>query len=572
MCYNVQNRRILMHIICVRREAHLIRQSMIWRILRALLLIVFLPVVFCVVIIGNNMDYSEKLKLATRLPNQVLLLIALAGMVFCIFLFWKSKNVVLSFRANWITNGVLALIFLALYYVNVWVAKQIAFNLPWDIMITRGVAYEIAHERPLEYFFYLSMYTNNIPISYILGRLYRKAMEMQSYPYVYDFIWIQVNCALISIAGFFSCLLVKKLTKKLMPVIAVFLLYLVLVGISPWKIAPYTDTYGLIFPIICIYFYVCYRKAERLWSKYLCLLLSIAAGMVGGFIKPNLYIVVIAILGNEFVCFLADYKKIWQFVLTEIILAVVLAGGGEVYKNHIIDEIGLDINKEIEASWQCYFYMGLNEEATGSYSDDLSLITGEFQTSKSDKNRAALERAFTRMKDRGFWGSIYFYLKKMVMTFNDGLFGWKTEVWIHEEYPAEITSNTALTQRLRSIFWGNELSYDVGGYNALCQLTWIFSIMGIPGICLCKDKKKEDYSIFIICFLGIFFYQMLFEARARYLFVFLPVLLPIAICGIQQYMYFITSAIQKRKQKACNVLQDNVVSDNYGEVNFNDKK
>ena len=524
----------------------MIRQSMIWRILGALLLIVFLPVLLCVVLIGNNMDYNEGLKLATRLPNQVLFLIALVGMAFCIFLFWRFKNVVLSLRASWVANGVLALLFLALYYVNVWVAKEIAFYIPWDIALTRIKAYEIAQGNPLGYFTYLSMYTNNIPITYILGRLCRKAMEMQSYPYVYDFIWIQVNCALISLAGFFSCLLVKKLTKKLMPVIAVFFLYLVLVGISPWKIAPYTDTYGLIFPIICIYFYVCYRKAERLWSKYLCILLSIAAGMVGGFIKPNVYIVVIAILGNEFVCLLADYKKKWQFVLTELLLVVALAGGCKAYRDHIIDEIGLEINEEIEASWQYYFYMGLNEETTGSYSGDHSIF-GEFQTSKSDRNRASLERAMERFKDKGFWGSIYFYLRKMVMTFNDGLFGWRTEVWKDGDYPVEMASNTALTRRLRSIFWGNVLNYDVAGYNALCQLAWIFSIMGIPGICMCKDKKREEHSIFIICFLGIFFYQMLFEARARYLFVFLPLLLPIAICGIQQYTNCIIYALQKKK-------------------------
>ena len=180
----------------------MIKQSTIWGILRVLLLIVFLPVLFCVVMIGNNMDYNEGLKLATRLPNQVLLLIALVGMAFCIFLFWKFKDVVLSFRANWVVNGILALLFFALYFVNVWVAKEIGFYPPWDIMVTRGVAREIAYERPVGYFYYLSTYSNNIPISYILGRLYRKAMEMQSYPYVYDFIWIQVNCALISIAGF----------------------------------------------------------------------------------------------------------------------------------------------------------------------------------------------------------------------------------------------------------------------------------------------------------------------------------------------------------------------------------
>lgn len=525
-----------------------IKKITIWDILSALLLIVFLPVLFCAVMIGNNMNYNEGLKLVTRLPNPVLFLIALAGLVFCMFFFRKFSAGILSLRANWVINGILVLLFLGLYFINVWIAKEIGFYPPWDIMVTRGVAYKIAHEQPLGYFYYLSTYPNNISISYILGRLFRKAMEMQNYPYYYDFIWVQVNCALISMAGFFSCLLVKKLTKKLMPVAASFLLYLVLVGISPWKIAPYTDTYGLIFPIISIYLYICYRNAKHVWSKYLFVFWAIAVGLVGGMIKPTVYIVVIAILGTEFICFLKDYKKRWHFILTEVLLAVVLAGGCRAYQNHLIDEIGLIYNDEIEISWQCYFYMGLNEESTGSYSAEDNAIVGEFETSKSDRNKAAVERAVERLKNRGLFGSIYFYLKKMVMTFNDGVFGWKTEVWVHEEYPVPTASNTALTQRLRSIFRGNDLGYDVGGYNTLCQLAWIFSIMSIPGICLCRTKKKEEYGVLIISFLGIFFYQMLFEARARYLFVFLPLILPIAICGVQQYTYSIIYALQKRKK------------------------
>ena len=536
----------------------MIKQSTIWGILRVLLLIVFLPVLFCVVMIGNNMDYNESLKLVTRLPNQALFLIALVGLAFCIFLLWKINECILSSRKNWIINGALAFLFVTLYFVNVWIAKEIAFYLPWDVMMVRSVAIEFAQEHPLGYYFYLSINSNNISISYILGRLYRGAMDMQNYPYNYDFIWIQVNCALISIAGFFSCLLAKKVTQKLMPVVAVFFMYLVLVGLSSWKIVPYTDTFGLVFPVTCIYFYVCYRKADYVWSKYLFILLSIVAGMIGGFIKPNIYIVIIAILGTEFICFLTDYKKEWKYILTELLLVVVLTGGSNVYKDYIIDEMGLDFNEEIEAGWQHYFYMGLNEETTGSYNNDDKTIFGEFQTSRRDRTRAEIERAIERIKNRGFWGSIFFYLRKMVMTFNDGLFGWAAEAWIYEDYPAVMASNTALTQRLRNIFWENELHYDIGGYKTLCQLTWIFSILGIPGICLCKGKKGEEYGILTLCFLGIFFYLMLFEARARYLFVFLPILLPITICGIQQYTYCIIYALQKRRQKIAGIKEDGI--------------
>lgn len=503
-------------------------------LLSVLLSVCFLPVLACVAFVGTNMDYWETVKVSTRLPNPVLLVIALTGMALCIFLFRKCAHIRFSVRGNRIANCVLLCLFFLLFLVNIQAAKEIAFHLPTDYMMVSGVAYQVAKEEPVGYFFYLSMYPNNIPISYILGKLYRKASEWKDYPYIYEFFWLQVNCALISIAGFFSCLTVKKLTGKLMPVAAAFGLYLILGGISPWKIAAYTDTYSMVFPVMCVYFYLCYRDAGHLWSKYACLLLSIAAGITGGFIKPSVYVVIIALLGWELILFLTDIRQQWKFLLPAVLTALALVWGTDTYRDHLIDEIGLDYNEELSAGWQQYFLMGLNEDTTGAYNSDDALF-GEFQTSRSDRIQEELRRASDRLKDRGFWGSIWFYLRKLVMTFNDGTFGWNMEIYIYDRYPDNMASNTALTQRLRSIFWSNEMNYDVGGYKTLCQLVWIFSLLGIPGICLCRDQIRDKYGILLVSFLGIFFYQMLFEARARYLFCFLPLILPIAVCGIQQY-------------------------------------
>lgn len=521
-------------------------------ILYIILPLVYSPVLFCVVFIGKNMDYWERMKIVTKVPNCILLIAALVGLAGCMFIFWKCNNIEISLRVNRTINVVLVLLFLALYFFNIRIAKEIVFHVDGDIAYVSGLAYLIADKQEIGYFYYLSMCSNNIVISYILGRLYRIALSIRNYTdmyYMYDFIWVQVNCVLFSIAGFFSCLTVKKLTKKLMPVAMMFLLYLVLVGTSAWKIAPYTDTYGLIFPIISLYFYICYREKPHTYSKYLCLFLSIFVGMAGGFIKPNLYIIVIAIVGCEFICFLSDYKSKWKFILTEIVLVAVLAWGSKAYLDHIIDEIGFEYNHEIALGWQHYFFMGLNEETTGSYNDYEATLVYENQTDRDSRVRRELEEALGRFEDRGFWGSIYFYLRKMVMSFNDGTFGWKTDADIRDQYPYEITSKTALTQKLRSVFWKNGFGYDVGNYNTICQFVWIFSMLGIPGICLCKDKKWEEYGILVICFLGVFFSVMLFEARARYLFAFLPIILPIAVCGIQQYTCCVVSALQRRKER-----------------------
>lgn len=390
-------------------------------------------------------------------------------------------------------------------------------------------ARKLAEGIPLGYNVYFSMYSNNVPMVYFLKQLYVEARELGTYPYVYEFVWLEVNCALISLGGFFCCLTVKRLTKEILPTVLAFLLYLALAGISP-----YTDTYGMAFPIMCIYFYLCYRDAQRIGEKYVFMALSMIGGAAGGLLKPSGYIVVMAVLGVELISLLTARGRGWKYFLAEVGLAAALLLARQAYVDHMMEDIGLDFNPEIEASWQNYFYMGLNEESTGSYHPGDAGIIGEFQTDKNARNQAALERAFARMEERGLFGSIYYWLRKMTMVFNDGTFGWRGEVWINEPYPEGLAGNDGLTVFLRDLFWpeGNH----VGRYNTLSQLAWIFCIFGISGICLCPEGQREKYAVTVASFLGIFFYQMLFEARARYLLVFFPLLAALSVCGMWQYV------------------------------------
>ncbi len=71
--------------------------------------------------------------------------------------------------------------------------------------------------------------------------------------------------------------------------------------------------------------------------------------------------------------------------------------------DYMMEDMGLDFNPELQAGWQNYLYMGLNEESTGSYHAGDAAIFGEFQTSRAERNKAALERAFGRMAQGGFW-------------------------------------------------------------------------------------------------------------------------------------------------------------------------
>lgn len=499
-----------------------------------LMAIVFLPVLFCVFFVGNRMDYNPFLKIEVLLPAYLLFFTAALVLGAVCFLFWKTGRWKLTDRkSNGIANAVLAVLFAALYVLNVQILREIGFKLPWDIGIVREVAYSFARGEDLGYFYNLSVYTNNIPIAYILGRLYSFGESVGNYPYAVDFIWLQTGCALVSVGGYFCCLTVKKLTRRIMPVAVSFFLYLALTGMSPWKMAPYTDVYGMIFPIISIYCYLCYREARKTGYRYLFISLSLISGMAGGLVKPSIYIVVIAVLGVELLCFFMDYRENWKYMGAEILLAVLLFAGREACMDHMIDEMGMIFNEEIEAGWQHYLAMGANEDSTGSYDSDDAGIFGEYQTSKSQRNKVALERAAQRIGERGILGNLRFWLKKMVMVFNDGTFGWGCEIWIDNYYPGELSRGNAMTGFLRDIYWPH-MAYT-GRYHTFCQLAWFFCLTGIPGLCLCRREKRKDRVILAVSFLGIFFYQMLFEAQARYLFVFLPLLIAISVYGMVQY-------------------------------------
>lgn len=509
--------------------------------------ITFLPVLFCVFFLDKHIKYNEGLHPTTVLPNTVLLVIALAGVaVVCLFA-WALRKIELTTKVNIITDIVLAGLFVLLYFINVWIAREIVFRLPWDIMVVTTHASYVAEGNAIGYQPYFSIYTNNIPIVYILKELFTRAMERPEYPYVNDFIWVQTNCVLLSLGGFFGCLTIKKLTRKFVPTLIYFLLYLALIGLTPWKIAPYTDTYGMVFPIMSVYFYLCCRDAEKAVWKFLFMALTLVSAAAGGLIKPSVYILLIAIMLVELIGFVQKYKEKWKYILFEAVLIAGLFFVKGICMDYMIEDIGLDFNEELGAGWQHYFRMGQNEETTGSYSTEDAALFGEFQENKQERNEAALERALDRIREKGFFGNISFGIRKMVMVFNEGTFGWANEVEIRERYPLSIARNDRITEFLRNVFWP-DMPYT-GRFNTFCQLVWIFCLVGMAGFCFLPGKRRENCVLLAVSFLGIYFYQLLFEARARYLMVFLPLLVVISVCGLWQYAEWAVNRLAARRSE-----------------------
>ena len=211
-----------------------LKQETLFILANIAMLILIIPVLISLVFIGNNMDYWVYMKMQTLRSN--LFLFAVVVVCFLMYLFlakWINNKIDLSHkRNNFIINLLLILLFVGIYFVNIEIVREIAFRLPWDIMVARGAALEIAAEQSMGYQSYFSMYSNNIPIAYILGKLYNMSLEWKQYELQAEFFWIQINCVFLSVAGYFCCLTVKKLTQKVMPMMFALVSYLGLVAMS----------------------------------------------------------------------------------------------------------------------------------------------------------------------------------------------------------------------------------------------------------------------------------------------------------------------------------------------------
>lgn len=537
------------------------------KIINFLMLVLFIPVLFCVMFIGNHMDYWDDVKAKILVPNVLLTLVALAAFAVCLWLIYMGRRITLTKRTSRYLDLLLVVLFTVFYFFCMWLTKETVFDMSVDQGIVREAAKDVAHEVPFGYQFVFSMNYNNLPITYVLGRLYRLAENWTWFHHDPEYLWVMSGCLMVTAAGFCCCEIVKKLTKNAVAVLIAFALYLATAGLSPWKGIPYTDSYGILFPVLCILLYLCSRDCESKAVKGLLLFLSLFSGMTGGFMKPSAYIAVLAVLGAEGVHFLEAVIRFLQNKKTDaqkadkmkessegnsvmtaglsLLLSLLFAGilywGAGLGMNYIVTDIELEYNEEIEATAQYFFYMGTKELTTGGFSTEDYGVFGEFQFSKADRNAACMERAWERIRERGPLGTVYFCLKKLVKSFNDGTFAW-TYVLYYEPFPENMTHDNIFAGYMRSLFvpgGANQAQYDT-----LAELAWIFTLMGVPGIILAKNRK-DYYIVFPILIIGILTYLMLFESGARYVYIFLPVFVAMCVSGIDR----IEAALSDRRKQ-----------------------
>lgn len=509
--------------------------------------IVITIILAAVVFVDKNMQYSLSCRLDTLLPNLILLPLMLGVLAVVAFIWkkWLSKSKVRVFAEKhyYIILGILSIVTLAGQLIF---TQEIYFHPGWDASIVLGSADKVCTGKEMiGTFYYYSQYTNNISIVYILAHLQKIAYELGWDPYRHLFCAL-ADCFLINLAGLFTALSVKRLTGKKMLSYLSYLVFILLIGVNPWTVVPYTDTYSILFPILTLYFYLCYEQTDKKIAKIFLWLAMNLAGGLGYIIKPSAVIVLIAVWVYEIVITIRFQKGWWKRLLANVGVAVIAFLCIYGIRLHMIHYTGAILNEDIQISFTHYLMMGLNEENTGSYLSTDYQITSSFPDVES-RTKGNLEEAVRRIKEFGFFGFLKFELQKLLVNFNDGTFCWGREGgFILGESP---TATSLMSQRLKRLFYFGTDWYPV--YATYAQSIWLLVLSALTGLPFIKrikaeEKQKHGFGVLLISLLGIILFVTLFEARARYLYNMAPVFVVCATIGFYKWYGKIREAIRKR--------------------------
>lgn len=500
--------------------------SKLFRVIELVVLTCFLVVALLLLVLDKRVSYIYQN--GSALSNVVFLLIAVITLG-SVLLFAKHNTK----PTKQITLRTILIMNFVLLFFQILVSWQIFFKTGWDCKELTEMARSIAFQNgSIGDSLYFSMYPNNVFLVGVFSGIL-KFTSLIGFNSDY-FPLIVVGCVLVNASGFFMTDIVRRLTQNRFLSMGVWVVFAILSGLSPWISIPYSDTYSIIFPVLLIWLYVVKTDKNRVpvW------ILMGFVGMMGYYVKPTAIFALVGICFVEVVRFFTvvradkSVKKRTAICALGLVLGALLM----IFANLGIKstlKCELDDNKKFTPVH--YFMMGLNYATCGTYDQwDVNYSLGP--ETVAARNEQDIGQIRYRISSLGAKGLAAHAVRKTLTVFNDGSFSWGREGEFYWNYQER---NNPLAAGLREYFYEEGKAYWL--FQTINQGIWITVIL----CCLLNLlKKKEDAeendnncyikSAIFLSVLAICLFELLFEARARYLYLYSPLFYIIGILGLEK--------------------------------------
>lgn len=399
------------------------------------------------------------------------------------------------------------------------------FQTGWDphYIFRNIIAYANGDKLPGGYIGYFSRYSNNVFLVVAYAKLFSALISLGiTSPFTLLYCGILIQSALSSFTGY---LIFRILQKETNNVFAFFgwILFVFFIGLSPWNIVLYSDATTLIIPTALLRLYQLSQNGKYVHLKWCAIGILTVLGLK---LKPQSIIITIAIVMVDFILsmdrgrILSLFKRLGTFAVSAIVIFSLVSG--------ILKLSPYKYDSAHAFSPAHYFMMGLNEKTVGGYSDPDVRYSQGFVDYK-ERAKSNLKVAKERIKNFGISGLARHLTKKAVKTYSDGTFGWSGEGTFYMELLPE--KNDTLSPFLRSIFYKDGKYYGV--YKSIMQAVWLamlFSSLGVIPYFVLK-KPSRTLTVLILALIGLTMFQLLFETRARYLYIYSPFFVMLSIFG-----------------------------------------
>ena len=373
---------------------------------------------------------------------------------------------------------------------------------------------------------YFSSFPNNVLLVDLFALIIKLGYKIGIQDAVLSICFVQ--CIGVAITGYLLYRTIESFSENISVAIQGWILYLMTIGVSPWVIIPYSDSVGLLFPIMILYIYVSLKSEKYTYIK------SFLFGFIawtGYKIKPQLFIVFIAVIIVSLLEMLQKRKQATKIAKTlgisvcGMLVSMILICG-------IAKMIPIERNPQNSFGASHFIMMGLNNENNGGYSQtDVEYTSTQDIAHRSVANWEMIKK---RINDYGAKGVLKHLEKKMLSNYSDGTWAWGREGNFYKQCLPD--KNTTISPLLKSIYYQNGKRYHY--YQAYAQSMWLLILFG----CFCSFfkvmREKESSStiiILLLVFLGLTIFELLFEARARYLFSNVPLYIILANWGLPSH-------------------------------------
>lgn len=283
-------------------------------------------------------------------------------------------------------------------------------------------------------------------------------------------------------------------------------------------IAPafYTDSLTMVFPILIFRLYLEAREQEKLIKRLLIFaLMGLAAG-VGYGIKATVAIMLTAVIIDAVLD--RDFKRLIPMLPITVIMIVActLAAQGIIFRH-------LDRKEAERLETPILHWVMMGSVGSGTYRNDEYRFTRSFED-PSERKTAVRDRLAERLKSYGFGDYADLFTRKLDVDFGDGTYGLSDCLGCpHGEDNA-----------LQSFLVKDGEHHAV--YKHIC--TGVLIALYIPLIASCVldiTGKRTARELFAprLAVLGLMLFLLFWEARWRYFSNFVPIIIVLAVTGLE---------------------------------------